>query len=75
MLNNMTSASFSYGGCRITAKRTVDTATGKFFGWYGEVNDDYAIFAKSINQFEKKFVEFVDTGKAEGKPISWDSPL
>ena len=39
---------------------------------YGEVNDDYAIFAKSINQFEKKFIEFVGNRIADGKPCPDD---
>ena len=72
MLNTMTSASFSYGGCRITAKRCVDTATGKFAGWYGEISDKDVIFTKSINQFEKKFIEFVDNRIADGKPCPDD---
>ena len=63
MLNTITNATFYYHGHTVTARRTVDTASGKFFCWYGELDDVNAIAHRSLQQFEKKFRDFVD--KAE----------
>ena len=63
MLNTLTDATFYYRGHTVTARRIVDTASGKFFCWYGEFNDDTDIAHRSLQQFEKKFRDFVD--KAE----------
>lgn len=68
MLNTMTYATFKYKGYVVGAKKLVDVMTDKDFGWEGCVTkcnelsnfDENRIIAKSIMQFEKKFIEFVD---------------
>lgn len=67
MLNTLTYAAFEHNGCRAAANRMVDTESGKFFGWHGAINarDDFSIVAKSIKQFEEKFIRLVDEKKAE----------
>lgn len=78
MLNTMTHATFNYKGYTVYAKRLVDKVTGKDFGWAGEVgnHDEYSIVAKSIQQFEKKFIQFVEDWEAQGKTrIISDSPF
>lgn len=69
MLNTMTHATFKYKGYVVYAKRLVDVTTEKDFGWEGGVgnHDEFTIVAKSIQQFEKKFIQFVDDWEAKKK--------
>ena len=76
MLNTMTHATFSYKGYTVYAKRLVDVLTKKDFGWTGGVgnHDEYTIVAKSIQQFEKKFIQFADKWEAEhNSPVDDDN--
>ena len=67
MLNTMTHATFKYKGYTVYAKRLIDKITGKDFGWAGAVgnHDEYSIVAKSIQQFEKKFIQFCEDWEAK----------
>ena len=60
MLSTLTDAHFFYRGYIITAHRIVDTASGKFFCWFGEFNDETEIAHRSLQQFEKIFRQTVD---------------
>lgn len=69
MLNTMTSARFFYKGYVVHAERLTDALTKKDFGWTGKVGNlvDCMIVAKSVKQFEKKFIQFVEKREAENK--------
>ncbi|MBQ3434426.1 MAG: hypothetical protein IJG24_05205 [Selenomonadaceae bacterium] len=63
MLNTLTSATFQYRGHTITARRMVDSLTGKFFCWqgYSGGREDSSIAHKSLNKFEEQFKQLADT--------------
>ena len=67
MFNTMTHATFKHNGCYVTARRMVDTATGKFYGWSGSINsrEDFTVVAKSLKKFEETFIQLVDTKRKE----------
>ena len=48
MFNTMTHATFKHNGCYVTARRMVDTATGKFYGWHGQINKLVSMIQKLI---------------------------
>ena len=61
MLDTLTQATFKYKGREIVARRAVDTLTGKFFGWYGEM--DYGsegVAHRSLQRFAENFKMLVD---------------
>lgn len=82
MLNTMNYAVFNYKGYVVSAKRLVDVMTDKDFGWTGCVakcnvladDNENRIVAKSIMQFEKKFIEFVDNQIAKAA-LTKSSPV
>lgn len=63
MLNTVTAATCRYRDHVVVAKRWVDTVSGKFFCWQGCIDGDEekAVVAKSLQQFEKQFILQVDT--------------
>lgn len=82
MLNTMNYAVFNYKGYVVSAKRLVDVMTDKDFGWTGCAakcnvladDNENRIVAKSIMQFEKKFIEFVDNQIAKAA-LTKSSPV
>lgn len=60
MFDTLVEAKFIYRNCTITAHRTVDTASGKFFCWYGEFDLANSIARPTLEEFEQAFREIVD---------------
>lgn len=75
MLDTMTQATFKYKGYTVNARRRVDVVDGKQGNWSGDINDnpDWAIFDRSIKQFELKFIEFADNYNVKPKTLIGNS--
>ena len=76
----LTSATFTYKGYQVTARRMVDSASKKFFGWQGDIYSDIyseenpCVVAMTIQQFERQFKLQVDMMTTECAPAVEENP-
>lgn len=68
MLKTVTQATFEYRRHFATARKMVDSLTGKFFCWQGRFDDNdlTQIVSKTLEAFERNFIALAD--KAEDEP-------
>lgn len=70
MLKAVTSATFEYRNHFATARKMVDSLTGKFFCWQGRFDDnEHAyIVSRTLEAFERNFIALAD--KVETQPAA-----
>ena len=68
MLKAVTTATFEYRGHKATARKMVDSLSGKFFCWQGRFDNNELswIVSKTLESFERNFIALAD--KTEDEP-------
>ena len=70
MLKTITTATFEYRNHFATARKMVDSLSGKFFCWQGKFDDDERtyIVSRTLEAFERNFIALAD--KVEEQPAA-----